>query len=82
MKQAQISSPSVLGLQLLAARKAAGLSQTAVAKLAGLTQKQIYTIERKPDTCTVTTLFKYLSALNLDLSLQDRVRPNSPTVDW
>ena len=62
-----------LGLELaaeriVAARKAAGLTQKQLGDKLGLPQSQISRIERNPDHTTVRTLKKIARALSADIS--------------
>ena len=58
-------------------RKSTGQSQKAVADKVGMYQKTISLIETNPENASLGSLFKLLSALNLELILQDKsTNPN------
>ena len=58
-------------------RKSTGQSQKAVANKVGMFQKTISLIETNPENASLGSLFKLLSALNLELILQDKsTNPN------
>ena len=60
-----------LGQAFKSRRKQLRLSQTEVAAKAGLLQAQISVIESHDAKATVTTLYKALSALGLELVLRE-----------
>ena len=59
-------------------RKSNGQSQKTVADKVGMLQKTISRIETYPDNTTLVSLFKLLSALNLEMILQNK---SSKTLD-
>lgn len=62
-------------LQLVEARKAAGLTQAQVAKRLGVSQAQVARLEQQGyDAYTLNTLRRYVQALGDDFSLEVRVR--------
>ncbi len=62
-------------LQLVEARKAAGLTQGQVAKRLGVSQAQVARIEKQGyDAYTLNTLRRYVQALGDDFFLEVRVR--------
>lgn len=62
-------------LQLVEARKAAGLTQEQVAKRLGVSQAQVARIEKQGyDAYTLNTLRRYVEALGDEFSLEVRVR--------
>jgi DNA-binding XRE family transcriptional regulator len=62
-------------LQLVEARKAAGLTQDQVAKRLGVSQAQVARIEKQGyDAYTLNTLRRYVEALGDDFTLEVRVR--------
>ncbi len=67
-----IRSPKEFALQVMSQRKKLKLSQSAVGNLVGLKQKTISAFENKPESTQLETLFRILSALNLDLKLADK----------
>jgi transcriptional regulator with XRE-family HTH domain len=71
-----------LGQVLKSRRKQLGLTQRAVAAKVGLLQAQVSVIESHDAKATVTTLYKALSALGLELVLRDSAPgPINPT-EW
>jgi HTH-type transcriptional regulator/antitoxin HipB len=71
-----------LGQVLKSRRKQLGLTQREVAAKVGLLQAQVSVIESHDAKATVTTLYKALSALGLELVLRDSApAPNNPT-EW
>lgn len=62
-----IHSPQELAIVIKNQRKKLNLSQAEVADLVGLKQKTISAIENNPENMRLSTLFKILSALRLDL---------------
>lgn len=62
-------------LQLVEARKAAGLTQAQVAQRLGVSQAQVARIEKQGyDAYTLNTLRRYVEALGDDFTLEIRVR--------
>jgi HTH-type transcriptional regulator/antitoxin HipB len=62
-----IYSSKELASYIIRQRKKLKLSQTAVGELVGLKQKTISEFETKPESTQINTLFRILSALNLDI---------------
>ncbi|MBA3535950.1 MAG: helix-turn-helix domain-containing protein [Tatlockia sp.] len=63
-------------------RKKLKLSQSAVGNLVGLKQKTISAFENKPESIQLETLFKILSALNLDLTISDKGETEIKNSEW
>lgn len=63
-------------------RKSSGQSQHAVADKVGMLQKTVSLIETSPDNATLISLFKLLSALNLELILQDKSSKTHDQDSW
>ncbi|MBI4005202.1 MAG: helix-turn-helix domain-containing protein [Gammaproteobacteria bacterium] len=61
-----------LGKVLRGRRKSLKLSQTAAAKIVGLLPKTISGLETTPERSSVESLFKLLSALELELVLRPK----------
>lgn len=75
-------SPRQLGDILRACRKKRQLTQGMVGSRVGLRQSQVSSIETRGADITVATLYRLLSALDLELVLRDkRARDKRPT-DW
>lgn len=70
-----IPTPKVLAEHLISQRKRLKLSQTAVAQRIGLKQQTISEFEKNPESSKVSTLFRILSAIELDFY----VTPKSKT---
>jgi HTH-type transcriptional regulator / antitoxin HipB len=64
-----IRSPKELALLVINQRKKLKLSQTGVSNLVGLKQKTISGFENNPGSTKLETLFRILSALNLDIEI-------------
>lgn len=67
-------TPKQLGQTLRGQRKSKQLTQKDTAKMVGLLPKTVSKLELATETATIESLFKLLSALQLDLL----VRPRSP----
>lgn len=64
-----IPSPKEIALLAVDQRKKLKLSQAEVGKRVGLKQQTISEFELKPERTKLDTLFRILSALNLDLKI-------------
>jgi HTH-type transcriptional regulator/antitoxin HipB len=73
-----VHTPKQLGRVLRGQRKA---SQKDVAGTVGLLPKTVSKLEHAPDTATVESLFKLLSALELELVVRSRTQTPSPR-EW
>lgn len=67
-----IRSPKEFALVVMSQRKKRKLSQSAVGALVGLKQKTISAFENKPESTQLETLFRILSALDLDVTISDK----------
>lgn len=65
----KITNPKALSSYLRNERKVRGLSQAKVADLVGLRQGTVSRFESVPDKMQLDTLFRLLSALELELSV-------------
>ena len=66
-------------------RKKTGLTQARAAAKVGLLPKTISSLETDPETVTLGSLFKLLSALDLELSIRPRPRGaggGPPAGEW
>jgi HTH-type transcriptional regulator / antitoxin HipB len=72
-----IHTPKQLGAVVRGQRKTMKLSQTAVASTVGLLPKTVSKLEQAPDTATLESLFKLLSALRLELVVRSRAQEPS-----
>lgn len=64
-----VRSPKELALLVASHRKKLKLSQAEIGKLVGLKQQTISEFEIRPESTHIDTLFRILSALNLDVQL-------------
>jgi HTH-type transcriptional regulator / antitoxin HipB len=71
-------TPAQLGAALKSARIGRGLSQTDAASSVGLKQKTVSSLENIGARTTVETLYKMLSALDLELVIRDKDRGGTP----
>ena len=72
----KVVSPESLGLTLRAVRKEKGISQKAVGHAVGMEQHTISKIEKGNPGTGLGTLFRLLSALDLELVVQPRRKPS------
>ena len=70
----KISSPTNLGSALREERKKKGLNQTEVGKLVGIEQSTVSVVEQGNGGTRLDTLFRLLAALDLELTLQPRIK--------
>lgn len=73
-----IGSPDQLARVLRSRRNACGLTQHAAGANVGLLPKTISALESDPAGSTVASLFKLVSALDLEFVLQPRPRAAPP----
>jgi|HubBroStandDraft_6_1064221.scaffolds.fasta_scaffold399481_2 HTH-type transcriptional regulator/antitoxin HipB len=71
-----------LGQVLKSRRQQLGLTQSEVAAKVGLLQAQVSVIESRDAKATVTTLYKALSALGLELALRDSAPASLKPAEW
>lgn len=67
-------TPAQLGAALKSARIRRGLTQTDAASNVGLKQKTVSSLENVGAKTSVETLYKMLSALDLELVIRDKER--------
>lgn len=77
-----IRSPKELALHIINQRKKLKLSQAKVGKLVGLKQQTISQFEIKPESTQLDTLFRILSALNLDVKILAKNEAGATKVQW
>jgi len=70
-----VKNPQQLGLVLKGLRREKRLTQTAVGSRIGLKQSEISGLEANPGKVSVERLFKFLSAVELDIFIRDRTAP-------
>jgi HTH-type transcriptional regulator/antitoxin HipB len=73
-------TPQQLGQAVKARRTAMKLSQTAVGNKVGIKQNTVSVLEIHTPSSTIETLFKALSALNLELVIREKAR--ATTQEW
>lgn len=72
-----------LALALKARRKSLGLTQVAAASRVGLLPKTVSAMESRPERASVESLFKYLSALNIEVYLHRKEEtPRGEAGEW
>ncbi len=67
-----VTTTHQLAMALKIARKTLGLTQAQAGALVGLLPKTISALENHPESCSVDSLLRLLSALNLELSLSPK----------
>ena len=77
-----IRSPNELALFAMSQRKKLKLSQVEVGQLVGLKQSTVSAFENKPHGTQLETLFRLLSALNLELNLSEKNEPTRVPSAW
>ncbi|MFG6177269.1 helix-turn-helix domain-containing protein [Halomonas sp. THAF12] len=75
----KITSPEMLAHSLKNARKRRHLTQQATAEQIGIKQATVSGFEHHPERSRLETLFKLLSALELELHVTERDRPENAT---
>ncbi len=77
-----IRTTEQLGLILQGYRKSRSLTQGEAAKRVGLLPKTISKLELSPDNSSIISLFKLISALDLELVLQPKDTSRSNQGEW
>jgi len=77
-----ITSPETLGKVLRRYRKDLGLSQSDAGNKFNLPQKTVSRIESGISTIQIGTLFKYMSALGLEMQLEYRDKSSQDEALW
>jgi HTH-type transcriptional regulator / antitoxin HipB len=77
-----ITSAEDLGHVLKMRRKKLSLTQTEVGEKSNLTQKTVSNIESGRPGVQLETLFRLMSALNLEMQLESRGRPYKGEAPW
>lgn len=75
----KITTPQLLAQALKNARIEQNLSQQTVAERVGIKQATVSSLENSPEKSRVETLFKLLSALEVELTVSARGRPPEET---
>lgn len=74
-----INTRMQLGLALKNARKLQGFSQAEAAAKVGILPKTISALENHPEACSIESLLKLLSVLDLELSLAKKSGRRQPS---
>lgn len=74
-------TPKQLGQVLKGQRKSQKLTQKDAARTVGLLAKTVSKLELTTETATIESLFKLLSALQLELVVRSKPQ-DSPTREW
>jgi len=77
-----IRSAKEFALLVISRRKELDLSQAEVADRVGLKQKTISAFENKPESTKLDTLFRILSAVNLDVNGIAKEKANRVEKPW
>ncbi len=77
-----ISTSQQLALFAVSRRKSLGLTQAEVADKVGLHQKTISAFENNPEKVMLSTALLILSALDVDLLLENKKSPNKKDKLW
>ena len=75
MNSYPIKTPQQLGAVLQGYRKERGLTQAEVGSKVGLAQKAVSKIESSPSQTGLSTIFKVLAALDLELVVRPKAKP-------
>lgn len=70
--ESPVSTPRLLGEALRTARKGLGETQAEIAGRVGLLPKTVSALESNPGASSLSSLYKLLAALDLDLVLRPR----------
>ncbi|MBY6347345.1 helix-turn-helix domain-containing protein [Providencia rettgeri] len=77
-----LSTSDQLGYQLVARRKALGLTQQEVASRLGISQNRLSELESQPSQLTVERLLTLTGILGLELAVQQRSQAPLSTSEW
>ncbi|MDH5694531.1 MAG: helix-turn-helix domain-containing protein [Gammaproteobacteria bacterium] len=77
-----ITSPETLGKALRHHRKLQGLSQTEAGRKFNLTQTMVSNVESGVEGVQMSTVFRYMSALGLEMSLSPRTKAGDEEALW
>lgn len=78
----KIRTPNQLAMLLQGYRKQLHLTQKQTADKVGLLAKTVSALENDPEGVTISSLFKLLSALDLEMVLQPKVAAKSNKGEW
>ena len=74
-----ILTPFQLAYYLKSRRKSLNLTQKQAGELVGLLPKTISALESHPERCSLESFFKRVSALEIEMLLQPKPRPDEET---
>lgn len=77
-----LSTSDQLGYQLVARRRALGLTQQEVASRLGISQNRLSELESQPSQLTVERLLALTGILGLELAVQQRSQAPLSTSEW
>jgi HTH-type transcriptional regulator / antitoxin HipB len=77
-----ITTPAHIGAILATRRKHLKLSQAAVAEKVGLSQNRLSVLESNPAALDTSKLLAWLNALDLEMTLGERVAGGKPKAEW
>lgn len=77
-----IRSARELALVVASRRKKLGLTQTQAGDLVGVLQKTLSAFETKPETTKLDTLFRILSAMQLELQIIPKEKKEKSVIKW
>ncbi len=77
-----VTSPNTLGRVLRRYRKDLGLTQSKAGKKFNLPQKVVSNIESGRDGVHIATIFRYMSALGLEMHLETRDKASNGGGPW
>ena len=77
-----VHSPTELSLLIKNQRKKLKLSQAEVGELVGLQQKTISAIENMPENVKLSTVFRILSALDLEMKMASKKESDKTINPW
>lgn len=78
----RLNTPQILAAVICDQRKAQQLTQKETADRVGIKQATISGFENNPDQCKVETLFKLLSALDLELHITRKGQSPDKNQEW
>jgi len=77
-----VSFPKQLAIVVRNHRRLLKLSQTEAARRVGLQTKTISSIENQPEAVTLSSFYKLLAALDLELVIRPRNQPLDVEIEW
>lgn len=77
-----ITSPQTLGKVLRKNRKSLGFTQSYAGGKLNLTQKMVSDIESGKDGVHIATIFRYMTALGLEMQLEFRNKSQNESEIW